>query len=131
MSTQCSLYTISEYLKGKIRNVTIPEKALLSICVDAGVDPSTPYTDATTMQREIALAWLYVWMAGSPTQSGGYTEEDADWRKSENGERMSANVLKQYLTMANKIFEKYGLDTISSGTWGFVGRGIKHIRRNR
>lgn len=130
MSTNSSIYTIGQYLQGKIRNVTVPDEALIAICADAGVDPDDLFVDLTVQQREIALAWLYVWMAGSPTQSGGFTEEDADWRSSDGGERMSANVLKQYLTMANKIFEKYELATISSGTWGFVGRGIKHIRRN-
>lgn len=129
MPTECATYTLGHYLKGKVRNVNIPDETLFSICADAGVDPQTPFADLTDKQKEISLAWLYVWMSGSPTQSSGYTEEDADWRKSETGERMSAGVLRNYLYMANKIFEKYGLDTISTNRWGFVGRGIRHINK--
>ena len=122
--------TISDYLKGKVRNINIPDDTLRSVCFDAGIsDPSQPIFSATEKERDLSLAWLYVWIAGSPTQSGGYTERDADWQSSENGERMSASVLKNYLSLANKIFEKYGLETISTGKWGMVGRGFRNIRR--
>ena len=124
------LYTISDYLRGKVRNITVPDTTLLSICADADVESSTLYSEATQKQKDLALAWLYVWVAGSPTQSGGYTEEDADWKSSENGERMSAKVLENYLAMANRIFEKYGLETISPHKWGFVGRGFHYIRKH-
>lgn len=121
--------TIEQYIKGKVRNIEVPDNALASICADAEVSPQATFSDTTQKQRDLCLAWLYVWIAGSPTQSGGYTEEDADWKSSENGERMSASVLKNYLAMANKIFEKYGLDAISTGYWGMVGRGIRNVRR--
>lgn len=122
------IFTIKDYLEGKVRNITIPEKALLSICADAEVDPSTNYSEATERQKDLSLAWLYVWVAGSPTQSGGWTDEDADWKQSENGERMSASVLKQYLAMANDIFDKYDLPLMGGDKWGFVGRGIRNPR---
>ena len=125
------MFTIKDYLEGKARNIQIPENALLSICADADVEPSTVYADASQKQKDLALAWLYVWISGSPVQSGGWTEEDADWKSSENGERMSANVLKQYLAMANEIFSKYDLPSIGSQNWGFVGRGIRNPRRYR
>lgn len=139
--------TIEQYLSGKVRNISVPDKAIASILMDAGcttvevVDPETGeiHTEKVTgdtdvsllslRERELSLAWLYVWVAGSPTQSGGWTEEDADWKSSENGERMSAGVLKQYLAMANKIFEKYDLPAVGEEEWGFVGRGIRNPRR--
>ena len=150
-----SQLTISQYLSGKVRNITVPDQAVTTMIMDAGctdvtyektvIDPDTgeettetvtekvtPETDVTLLsdkERELCLAWLYVWVAGSPIQSGGFTEEDADWRSSDNGERMSAGVLRNYLAMANKIFEKYGLDTISTNKWGFVGGGFHNIRK--
>lgn len=125
------VYTLGQYIRGSVRNITVPDNSLMSICSNVELDPDTPFMDTTLKDRELSLAWLYVWIAGSPTQSGGYTEEDADWRSSENGERMSASVLKNYLAMANKIFEKYGLDTISTNKWGFVGSGFHNIRKYR
>lgn len=125
------VFTIKDYLEGKVRNIIIPDNALLSICADAEVEPCTPLTDVTEKQKDLSLAWLYVWIAGSPTQSGGWSEEDADWKQTENGERMSANVLKQYLAMANDIFDKYDLPAVGDESWGFVGRGIRNPRRYR
>ena len=123
--TNSSIYTIKDYLEGKVRNITIPDKALWSICADADIDsPESVYTELSVKQRELALAWLFVWVAGSPTQTGSVTDEDADWKHTEGGERMSANVLKQYLDMANDIFEKYDLPLVGEEHWGFVGRGI-------
>lgn len=118
-------------MEGKVRNITIPEKALFSICADADVELNCPFSDLSEKQKDLAVAWLYVWIAGSPTQSGGWTEENVDWKSSENGERMSANVLKQYLAMANDIFDKYDLPHVGDEYWGFVGRGIRNPRRNR
>lgn len=123
------MLTIRKYLGGKVRNIKIPDDAILSICADAGVDPDTLYAKATQRQRDLSLAWLYVWVAGSPTQTGGWTEESADWRSTDGGERMSASVLKQYLAMANKIFEEYDLPCVGEESWGFVGRGIRNPRR--
>lgn len=123
------MFTIERYLRGKVRNIEIPDDALQSICADADVSPDTPLDVATKRQRDLSLAWLYVWIAGSPTQSGGYTEKDADWQSSGESERMDKDVLKNYLAMANKIFDEYGLDTVNAGKWGMVGRGFRNVRR--
>ena len=153
------ILTVGQYLNGKARNIPVPDNAIATIILDAGVEPKevekevpdegssssgepsthtetvtepvTKDTDInllTERERELCLAWLYVWIAGSPTQSGGWSEEDADWKSSENGERMSAGVLKQYLAMANAIFDKYDLPSVGVESWGFVGRGIRNPR---
>lgn len=88
----------------------------------------TDVTLLTEKQRELSLAWLYVWVAGSPTQVGAKSEEDADWRHSDGGYRMSANVLSAYLRMANAIFDKYDLPTVGESNWSIVGRGICNPR---
>ena len=128
---------LEQYLSGKVRNINVPDNAIQTIIMDAGitsVEEPNKDTDVSLLslrERELCLAWLYVWIGGSPTQSGGGTEEDADWKQSENGERMSASVLKQYLAMANDIFDKYDLPLVGGDKWGFVGRGIRNPRRYR
>lgn len=129
--------TIEQYLSGKVRNINVPDNAIATIIMDAGitsVENPSKETDVTLLsikERELCLAWLYVWIAGSPTQSGGFTEQDADWQSRTDGERMSASVLKQYLAMANEIFKKYDMPLIGGDSWGFVGRGIRNPRRYR
>lgn len=131
------ILTIEQYLSGKVRNIQVPDNAISTIIMDAGItsvenpDKDTDISKLTLKERELCLAWLYVWIGGSPTQSGGWTEEDADWKQSENGERMSASVLKQYLAMANDIFDKYDMPLVGGNDWGFVGRGIRNPRRYR
>ena len=125
------ILTISEYLRGKVRNISIPDNALTSICADAGVTPDTYYMDATQREKDLSLAWLYVWIAGSPMQTGSTRDSDADWSHSEGGERMSAGVLRQYLTMANDIFSRYDLPTVGGEKWGMVGVGLCNLRRVR
>ena len=135
MADNCSIYTIGDYLKGKVRNITIPDVSIISICADASASTNSDimadsqFSNLTVKQKEVTTAWLYVWIAGSPTQTGSNTEEDADWKHTEGGERMSANVLKQYLSMANDIFEKYGLPIVGDESWGFVGRGFRNPRK--
>ena len=147
--------TIQQYLSGKVRNIVVPDEAVATIIMDAGCQPvtvekevvdeetgetsvvtvveqATKDTDVSLLslrERELCLAWLYVWIAGSPTQTGSSREADADWEHTEGGERMSANVLKQYLAMANDIFDKYDLPVVGDDHWGFVGRGIRNLRR--
>lgn len=128
-----NVMTIRKYLNGKVRNIVVPDDAIATFIVDAGCDnsvsPDTPVSNITTRERDLCLAWLYVWVSGSPTQTGSNIEEDADWKHTEGGERMSANVLKQYLAMANDIFEKYKVPLVGEENWGFVGRGIRNPRK--
>lgn len=152
-----NVMTIKQYLNGKVRNITVPDDAISTFIMDAGCttvdvekdvtdedtgessvtteqEKVTPDTDVTLLslrERELCLAWMYVWVAGSPTQTGSNTEEDADWKHTEGGERMSAGVLKQYLAMANDIFDKYDLPLVGEEDWGFVGRGIHNPRKYR
>ena len=124
-------YTIRRYLNGKVRNITLPDDAFLSICADAGIESSAEYTDTTQKQRDLAVAYFYVWICSPVTQTSGITEEDADWKHTNGGEHMSAKLLEKYLDMANDIFAKYGLPLVGEEQWGFVGRGIRNPRNNR
>lgn len=126
-----TIFTVERFIRGEVRNVVIPDDTLLSICYKADVEPKMAIADASKKQCDLSRAWLYVWLAGSPLQSGGYTEKDADWQKSENGERWSKADKDRWLRMANDIFEEYGLETQGNNSWGMVGNGFHNIRRYR
>ena len=129
-----TIVTVEKYLSGKVRNIKVPDNAIQTIIMDAGItsvenpDKDTDVSLLSLKERELCLAWLYVWISGSPTQTGSNSDEDADWRHTEGGERMSANVLKQYLAMANDIFDKYDEPLVGEEYYGFVGRGIRNPR---
>ena len=80
--------TIEQYLSGKVRNITVPDDAIASILLDAGcgsvkvsevvvdeetgeetiqevdkpIDKDTDITLLSIRERELSLAWLYVWI---------------------------------------------------------------------
>lgn len=127
-------FTIEQYLKGKVRNVKVTDDALPTILVDAGKKAGKPIeagADVSTLtekQLDLATAYLYVWIAGSPTMSEKVSDKDGDWSHSEGGEQMSANVLNRFLRMANDIFEKYEIPKVGSNSWDMVGNGFHNIR---
>lgn len=120
--------TIGNYIKNAIRGITPSDDALLTICADAGVESETLYADATKKQKDLSLAYFYKWIASPLLQKGGYTEENADWRSSETGERYSAAMLQKYLDMANEIFEEYDLPTVGGRRWKMRGFGFHYPR---
>lgn len=126
-----STFTIEQYLKGKVRNIPVTDDALLTILTDAGITPGSEATELTEKQRDLATAYLYVWIAGSPTMSQKVADSDGDWSHSEGGEQMSANVLNRFLRMANQIFEKYGMTKVGGNSWGMVGYGFHNIRNSK
>ena len=121
-------YTIEQYLKGKVRNITVPDEALLSILAENEIESGAAYGELTQKQRDLALAGLYVWVAMSPTTSQKVSDKDADWEHSEGGETMWANVLNRFLRMANEIYDKYKMPLVGNNRWGMVGRGFHDIR---
>lgn len=127
----CCRYTISKYLKGKVRNISVPDETLLSILVDKGLTPDLDYSEVSQQLRDLCVADLYTWVALSPTTSNRVTDKDAHWEHSEGGESISAAVLNHYIRMANSIYKRYGLPTVGVGRWGMVGRGIHNINNGR
>lgn len=126
-------FTIEQYLRGKVRNILVTDDALKTILADASVKAGTieAGTEVSTLsekQLDLSTAFLYVWIAGSPTMSEKRSDKDGDWSHAEGGEQMSANVLNRFLRMANDIFAKYGLDNIGNNAWGMVGHGFHNIR---
>ena len=125
--------SIEKYLQGKVR-VKVTDDALLTILVDAGnsagakIEAGADVDTLSAKQLELATAYLYVWVASSPTMTEKVADSDGDWSHSEGGEQMSANALNRFLRMANQIFEKYGLNKVGGNSWGMVGYGFRNIR---
>ncbi len=126
-------FTIEQYLKGKVRNLNVTDDALKTILADASakagaIGYGTDISELSEKQLDVATAFLYVWIAGSPTVSEKRSDNDGDWSHSEGGEQMSANILNRFLRLANDIFTKYGLETIGSNSWKMEGHGFHNVR---
>ena len=135
--------TVKEYLTGAVGNVPVSDSTIkmclfkadaLTYMTEEGEENTQYDTDINLLsqrQQDLVLAWLYATVAGYTSQAQNVSDRDADWEHSEGSYRMSASVLKDYLAKANKIFEEYGLETISTQHWGFVGHGFCYPRKKR
>ena len=133
--------TVKEYLTGAVGNVPVSDSTIkmclfkadaLTYMTEEGEENTQYDTDINLLsqrQQDLVLAWLYATVAGYTSQAQNVSDRDADWEHSEGSYRLSASVLKDYLAKANKIFEEYGLETISTQHWGFVGHGFCYPRK--
>lgn len=126
MSTDVS---IKDFLQGEIRGITIPESSLQSIYIKAGIENEDMYLDELSeKQRELATAWTYVWIATGPATTAKWSESDGDWSQSAGGEVYTATQLRTLLRLADEIFKKYGLSTVSGNEWGMRIGGFRNVR---
>ena len=114
MAEQEQTFTIESYLRGKVRNIDITDDAMMSALVDAQVEPGTVAMEATDKQKDLALASIFIWIAGSPTRSQSIEDADGRWSHKEGGEQMSALAANRYLAMANELRKKWGLTAVAN-----------------
>lgn len=133
--------TVKEYLTGAVGNVPVSDSTI-KMCLfradaltydEDGEEKDTQFdTDITLLskrQQDLILAWLYATVAGYTSSSQNVSDRDADWEHTEGSYRMSATILRDYLARANKIFEDYGLEKISTNHWKMVGHGFPYPRK--
>ena len=111
-----------------MRNIDITDDAMMAALVDAQVEPGTAAMDATDKQKDLALASIFIWIAGSPTRSQSIKDADGRWSHEEGGEQMSALAANRYLAMANELRKKWGLTAVANSQWGFKGSGFHDVR---
>ena len=122
-------YTISDYLHGAVRGVDLPDSAVQSICLSAGVqDVNSEFSSLSIRQQRLSLAFLYVWVATGPSSDSKWSEKDGDWSQSGGGGVYTAEQLRRFLRLADKIFEEYDLPKVGS-SWTMRIGGIRNIRR--
>ena len=123
------IYTIEDYLRGKVRNIEVTDDAICSILAELNIPECAEYGSLSQKEKDLALAGLYAWISTSPTQSSKISDDDGDWSHSEGGEQMSVSSLNRYIRMANDIYKKYDMPLLDSNRWGFKGTGFRKIRK--
>lgn len=128
-----AFFTIENYLRGIIPNAIISDDTIKGVLIDACVAEGTPMFEITERQKDVAMAYLYIRIASNPILSQKVTDRDADWEHSTGNEQWSRAQLQQFLILARKLLEKWGLtDPILYSVtpkWGMVGRGHCHKRK--
>ena len=123
-------YTTINFVRGIVPNASLSDDAILGAIIQAGADPECDARDLTERERDLCTAYIYLRLATNPHQSARVTDRDADWEHSEGSEQWSAAQLQQFLILARKLLEKWGVDTTLVDDiipqWGFVGRNMRN-----
>ena len=104
--------TIEQYLSGKV-DFNLQESTLQAILIDRGIAEGANVLDLSQMQRDLATADLYMFLASSSTSASGDYESDGGWQR----QRSSKNVYDRngLRALAKMLYEKWGVDVPSTG----------------
>lgn len=99
--------TIEQYLAGKV-DFNLQDTTIQAILLDRGITEGTSASDVSQMQRDLACADLYMFLASSSTSSSGDYESDGGWQR----QRSSKNVYDRngLRALARALYEKWGVD---------------------
>jgi hypothetical protein len=98
--------TIEQYLNGKA-DFNLQEETIQAILFDRGIAEGEDMTNVTAMQRDLATADLYMFLASSSTSASGDYESDGGWQR----QRSSKNVYDRngLRALAKYLYAKWGV----------------------
>lgn len=99
--------TIEQYLIGKV-DFNLQESTIQAICVDRDIPEGSDIADVSQMQRDLACADLYMFLASSSTSASGDYESDGGWQR----QRSSKNVYDRngLRALAKMLYARWGVD---------------------
>ena len=96
--------TIEQYLSGKV-DFNLEENTIAAILYDRDIPEGIDIDLVSRRQRDLALADLYVYVAGSSTSSSGEYESDGGWQR----QRSAKNAYNRngLLALAKQLYAKW------------------------
>ena len=97
--------TIEQYLRGKV-DINLNENTLAAILFDRGIAEGANLSSVTERQKDLALADLYMFAAGSSTSASGEYDSDGGWQR----QRSAKNVYNRpgLIALAKALYAKWG-----------------------
>lgn len=116
-----AVYIIEEWLAGMV-DFDVPESTMRAILFNNGVAPATDMTTITEKQKDLCLADLYMWLAGSSSASSGEYVSDGGWQH----QKANKSVVDRsaFRRMAEQLYAKWESDKASTAGSGVT---IKHL----
>ena len=123
-STPDTSYTIADYLLGCV-DIDVPRETIVRICLDRDIDICENAADIDKNVRDLCKADLFVWMVTGVSRRGTVTDTDNGWTHSDGGFTFTDEDKARFLSMANKIYDDNGEDTIGRTKAKVFSYGIK------
>lgn len=126
-------HTALDYIKGLFPGVVISDAIISNIVFKTGIDVDVPDDELTEKQRDLAYAYLILFLLPGMGSSQSVTDRDGDWEHSEKSSSWSYADRSQFLRVARALLAKWGIEDeladAAGGKWGFKGTGFTKIRR--
>lgn len=98
---------LAEYLRGKVA-MEIPDSALASIMDDRGLSENIDTSELDRRTKDLCVADLYLWCAGTPSVKGSVSDSDGGWKHTDGGWQTSAYDKRNFRELAYSIYRRYG-----------------------
>lgn len=104
--------TINQWLRSKV-DFEVPDITVISILEDNGIEDGAIASFVPLRNKDLALADLYFWIAGSSSSSSGEYESDGGWQHQKSAKTV---VNRAYFkALADELRKKWGVATTSAG----------------
>ena len=128
-----SQQTAIDYINGLFPNVAITDSIISNILFKTGINPDVSSYDLTEKERDLAYAYLILYLMPGSGSSHSVTDRDGDWEHSERVSSWTYADQARLWRIAKALFDKWGIEDelldASSAQWGFKGTGFRKIRR--
>lgn len=127
--------TALDYINGLFPGMTISEAIITNILYKTGIDPDVYVYNMTERERDLAYAYLILYLQPGMGNSQSVTDRDGDWEHSEKVSSWTYRDRVGLWRIAKALFDKWGVEdellNASAPQWGFKGTGFRKIRRYR
>lgn len=106
--------TIQDYLKGCV-GYELDDAALTSIFFNRGIEWDAIVWQLDKNILDLCRADVYMWCATKPSVSSTVEDADGGWKHREGGSQMTYADRKHLISMANSIYNEYGVSKRNSG----------------
>lgn len=120
---------IEDYLRD-LTAFNITDGAIGNVLIEAGVQAGSYVENLTVKQKDLCMAYTYLWCATTPTISGSVEDSDSGWSHREGGIQTSAYDKRLLRQMGLDILAKYGIKPVKS-TIHVAVRGMRVFPRRK
>lgn len=126
MEKECEIYTVADYLSGKVK-FGVNDEALRPILLDRGLDLDIPYGDADKSALRLAYADMLKWFVLGASKVNNTSDSDNGWSHSGGGYELSDTDRRELKEEANAIYQELEPSSVfkSQSSFKIVSHGIK------
>lgn len=101
------IYTIQQYLKGKVADYTISDNVIESVLFDREIEKDLPAAEVEIKFKRLCYADLLKYIYLQPTTTKSYSVANGTWSQKEGATTLSESDRKRLLGIIRRIYGMY------------------------